>query len=299
MFEREGQIRGPQLPRPERASTQDREAILDLLERSGLPTAGLSEHVADVAVVRDGGRVVGVAALERYADGALLRSVAVDESLRGAGLGHRLTEDAIERARQLGVPTVYLLTTTAENFFSKFGFEQITRDEVPASVRASVEFTSACPASAVVMRRTLTQDPTTVLFACVHNAGRSQIAAALFNLEADPTRARAISAGTQPGPRVHPEVLRAMQELGVDLSGVQPQRLTDELASQAQVLITMGCGDACPVVPGTIRDDWPLEDPNGRPLARVREIREEIRARVRELIQRSGWARSGGMAGER
>lgn len=131
---------------------------------------------------------------------------------------------------------------------------------------------------------------TTVLFACVHNAGRSQMAAALFNLEADPTRARAISAGTQPGPHVHPEVLAAMREVGVDLAGVQPQRLGDDVARQAQVLITMGCGDACPVVPGAIRDDWPLEDPKGKPVERVREIRDEIRARVRELVARSGWA---------
>jgi arsenate reductase len=132
---------------------------------------------------------------------------------------------------------------------------------------------------------------TTVLFACVHNAGRSQMAAALFNLEADPNQATAISAGTQPGAHVHPEVLDAMRELGVDLSAVRPQRLTDELAHQAHVLITMGCGDACPVVPGAFRDDWPLEDPKGKPIARVREIREEIRERVRALIEDRRWAR--------
>jgi arsenate reductase (thioredoxin) len=137
---------------------------------------------------------------------------------------------------------------------------------------------------------------TTVLFACVHNAGRSQMAAALFNLEADPARARAISAGTSPGTQVHPEVLDAMRELGVDLSAVRPQRLTDELARQAHVLITMGCGDECPVVPGARRDDWPLEDPKGKPVERVREIRDEVRARVRELVQGSGWAREGGPA---
>jgi arsenate reductase (thioredoxin) len=130
---------------------------------------------------------------------------------------------------------------------------------------------------------------TTVLFACVHNAGRSQMAAALFNLEADPAKAVAISAGTQPGPQVHPEVLEAMRELGVDLGRVKPRRLTDQLARQAQVLVTMGCGDACPVVPGAVRDDWPLEDPKGKPIERVREIRDEIRARVRGLVERSGW----------
>jgi arsenate reductase (thioredoxin) len=129
----------------------------------------------------------------------------------------------------------------------------------------------------------------TVLFACVHNAGRSQMAAAWFNLLTDPTKARAISAGTDPGPRVHPEVVAAMSEIGVDLSGASTSRLTSELAQQAQMLITMGCGDQCPVVPGLKRDDWPLEDPKGKSVARVREIRDEIRQRVERLLECEGW----------
>jgi arsenate reductase len=133
----------------------------------------------------------------------------------------------------------------------------------------------------------------TVLFACVHNAGRSQIAAAWFNLLSDATKARAVSAGTDPGPRVHSEVVIAMNEVGVDLSSAPTSRLTTELARQAQMLITMGCGDRCPVVPGLKRDDWPLEDPKGRSLARVREIRDEIRHRVEMLIEREGWSRPG------
>ena len=132
----------------------------------------------------------------------------------------------------------------------------------------------------------------TVLFACVHNAGRSQMAAALFNQLADPARARAISAGTDPGSRVHPEVVDAMREAGVDLSSSATTKLTPEVAGQAQVLITMGCGDACPVVPGVRRDDWPLEDPKGKPLAQVRAIRDDIRQRVRTLIDREGWGRA-------
>lgn len=131
----------------------------------------------------------------------------------------------------------------------------------------------------------------TVLFACVHNAGRSQISAAVFNRLADPTKARAISAGTKPGPRVHPEVLDAMNELGVDLSGVKPQKLTKELAQTATLLITMGCGDECPVVPGLRREDWPLEDPKGKPLDRVREIRDDIARQVRLLLAREGWTK--------
>jgi arsenate reductase len=132
---------------------------------------------------------------------------------------------------------------------------------------------------------------TTVIFACIHNAGRSQMAAAWFNALADSTKARALSAGTDPGTRVHPEVLEAMREVGVDLSDRTPQKLTDDLARNAQMLITMGCGDQCPVVPGLRRDDWPLEDPKGKPVARVREIRDDVRARVIALLSREGWTR--------
>ncbi|HXT33308.1 MAG TPA: arsenate reductase ArsC [Vicinamibacterales bacterium] len=129
----------------------------------------------------------------------------------------------------------------------------------------------------------------TVLFACVHNAGRSQMAAAWFNRLADPGKARALSAGTDPGPRVHPEVEAAMREAGVDLSAATTTKLTPELARQAQLLITMGCGDRCPFVPGLERDDWPLQDPKGQPIARVREIRDEIRQRVERLLDREEW----------
>ncbi|MFL5387893.1 MAG: arsenate reductase ArsC [Myxococcales bacterium] len=132
---------------------------------------------------------------------------------------------------------------------------------------------------------------TTVLFACVHNAGRSQIAAALFNALADPSKARAISAGTQPGPKIHPEVLMVLREAGVELAEEKPRLLTQEIARQASWLITMGCGEACPVVPGVKRLDWPLLDPKGQPLPVVREVRDEIRARVQEFIQREGWDR--------
>ena len=126
--------------------------------------------------------------------------------------------------------------------------------------------------------------PRVVLFACVHNAGRSQMAAALLNQLADPTQVRALSAGTQPAAHVHPVVAGVMQEVGIDLTQVLPQRLTSELAAQADLLITMGCGEACPVVPGLAREDWPLPDPKGQPLERVRAIRDEIRARVEQLL---------------
>jgi arsenate reductase (thioredoxin) len=124
----------------------------------------------------------------------------------------------------------------------------------------------------------------TFIFACVHNAGRSQMAAAFFNRLADSQKAHAVSAGTEPGPRVHSEVLEAMREVGIDLSHAIPRKLTDELARTADMLITMGCGENCPYVPGVQRDDWPLADPKGQNMETVRAIRDEIEARVRKLV---------------
>lgn len=128
---------------------------------------------------------------------------------------------------------------------------------------------------------------TTVVFACVQNAGRSQMAAAFFNALADPARARAESAGTRPAERVHPVVVEVMREVGIDLSHARPRRLTPEVAARAQWLITMGCGDQCPVVPGVGREDWPLDDPASQPIERVRDIRDEIRARVERFLASS------------
>lgn len=132
---------------------------------------------------------------------------------------------------------------------------------------------------------------TTVIFACVHNAGRSQMAAHFFRHLADPAKATAISAGTQPAERVNPAVVEAMAEVGIDVSGARPQRLTAELATGAARLFTMGCGDECPFVPGLRIDDWPLPDPRGKDLDTVRAIRDEIRARVSGLVAAEGWGR--------
>jgi arsenate reductase len=129
----------------------------------------------------------------------------------------------------------------------------------------------------------------TVLFACVHNAGRSQMAAAWFNKICDRTKACAISAGTQPGERVHPEVVQVMGEEGIDLAGVKPQFLSEDIARQATLLVTMGCGDACPYVPGLKKIDWPLTDPKGQSLDAVRSIRDEIRERVVALTRQNNW----------
>ena len=132
-----------------------------------------------------------------------------------------------------------------------------------------------------------------ILFACVHNAGRSQMAAALFNQIADPSLAQAISAGTEPATHIHPEVLSVMRELGIELEGVTPQFLSADLASQANILVTMGCGESCPVVLGVKREDWNLPDPKGQPLERVRQIRDQIETKVHEMVKANGWGRAG------
>ncbi len=123
----------------------------------------------------------------------------------------------------------------------------------------------------------------TVLFVCLHNAGRSQMSQALFERAAN-GRHHALSAGTTPGDHVHPEVIEAMRELGIDLSDRKPQLLTRELAEQADLIVTMGCGDQCPYIPGKRYLDWELPDPKGRPLAEVRAMRDEIGRRVGALI---------------
>jgi arsenate reductase (thioredoxin) len=121
------------------------------------------------------------------------------------------------------------------------------------------------------------------LFVCLHNAGRSQMSQALFERAAD-GRHTAGSAGTQPGDRVHPQVVEAMRELGLDLAGRTPQALTRDMAERADVVVTMGCGDECPYIPGKRYIDWDLEDPAGLPLEDVRGIRDDIARRVEELV---------------
>lgn len=134
-----------------RATERDLEPVLDLLRRNRLPEAGVADHIASALVAKDGDRVVGSAALELYGPSALLRSVAVDEHLRGRGVGQRLTHEALELARGHGVRVVYLLTETAAPFFARLGFAVVERDSVDPAVQQSVEFRSACPTSATCM----------------------------------------------------------------------------------------------------------------------------------------------------
>lgn len=144
----------------ERARAEDADDVLRLVEANRLTTDGLLDHLASILVARlERRRIVGTAALELYADGALLRSVAVSADVRGCGLGTTLTQSALRMATDLGACDVYLLTFTAEQYFQRFGFRSLDRGEVPPSVRESVQFKHACPSNAVVMRKQLEQRP--------------------------------------------------------------------------------------------------------------------------------------------
>jgi protein-tyrosine-phosphatase len=131
--------------------------------------------------------------------------------------------------------------------------------------------------------------PAKVVFACVANAGRSQMASALFNALANPERARAVSAGTRPATAVHEAVVTVMREAGIDLSNATPQYLSTDVTKDAHIVITMGCGDDCPLIPGVERDEWPLDDPKDQPIDTVRRIRDDIQKRVAELVHERKW----------
>lgn len=131
----------------------------------------------------------------------------------------------------------------------------------------------------------------TVIFACIHNAGRSQMAAAFFNKYADPKKAMAISAGTQPASQIHPEVKTVMDEIEISLANAQPKLLTPELAKDAKYLITMGCKENCPYIPGLKILDWPFQDPKGQSLGNVRTTREKIKTQVLGFLAQNLWLR--------
>lgn len=276
--------------RIEPAAADDAPAIVALLIQHRLPADGVGNRIDTTVVARHDGRLVGTAALEPYADGVLLRSVAVAPEYQNCGVGRDLMSAALRLARDRSATAAYLLTTTAPDYFPRFGFERIERTDVPPLVRASTEFTSACPASAVVMRCRL-PPLDRIVFACVHNAGRSQMAAAFFAQLADPSKAEALSAGTVPAAHVHSTVVDAMREVGIDLGGAKPRLLTADVVRHASLLVTMGCGESCPLVPGVHVEDWPLPDPQGKSVQAVRSIRDDIRQRVAALVSARGWAR--------
>lgn len=244
------------------ARADDLSAVETLLREAALPLDGVADAIGHFVVAVDGDRIVGVAGLELRGSEALLRSVAVNEAHRGTALGRRLTTHILAQLPALGVERVWLLTITAPDFFERFGFRRVPRDEVPASLQATVEFHHACPASAAVMVRRVA--PLRVLILCTANVARSQLAEALLQHRGGDL-VRVASAGAMPGAGPHPLAVAALAERGIAWEGKRSKGI-DEVIHEPWDLIITVCDparDACPVVPGAAMIHWGLVDPVG------------------------------------
>lgn len=272
------------------ATVEDWLEVSALLTASLLPLDGAKERLDGFIVARAEGRVVGCAGIEVYGEHALLRSVAIRTEARGKGLGDALVKRTIALAKERGATALYLLTTTAEGYFPRFGFLNVARTEVPSSLHSSAEFQGACPESATAMRLDLQEGNAmkTILYVCVHNAGRSQMAEAYTNHLARERGlpVQAFSAGTVGGTHINPVAAQVMEEAGISMAGHAPKLITQEMANASDKIITMGCGvdaEACPARI-FVTEDWGLDDPKGGSIEAVRVIRDQIRERVENLL---------------
>jgi N-acetylglutamate synthase-like GNAT family acetyltransferase/protein-tyrosine-phosphatase len=243
------------------ATSADHPDVAALLQESKLPLAGVPADLSGFVVAEQGGRIAGTAALEGHGSVGLLRSVAVHPGYRGQHLGEALVEWVLARARQAGMTDVYLLTTTAERYFPRFGFRSAPRDAAPAALQASAEFRGACPSSAVLMHRAL--EPRRVLVLCTGNSARSQIAEALLRKKGG-RRLEVASAGVRPAAAVHPLALAVLQEHGHDRPARRPQAIDAVAEREWDVVITVcdHAREACPVLPGQpTQVHWSISDP--------------------------------------
>jgi N-acetylglutamate synthase-like GNAT family acetyltransferase/protein-tyrosine-phosphatase len=263
------------------ATAADHAQVTTLLERLDLPLAGVPLDLDGFTVAERDGRIMGSAALERYGAVGLLRSVAVDPDQRSAGLGSALVDYVLDRARAAGLNDVFLLTTTAERYFPKHGFDPVPRAEAPAALQASAEFRGACPASAVLMRRRIAPCKR-VLVLCTGNSARSQIAEALLATKGR-GRVDAASAGARPAPKVHPLALVVLREHGIAWPERTPQGI-DAVAEREWDYVITVCDharEACPVLPGQpVALHWGISDP-----ARVEGSEAERREAFREAYE--------------
>ena len=249
----------------------DLASIESLLAAAQLPLVGVAEHVAEFIVAERAGSIVGAIGLERYGDAALLRSAVTAPDVRGSGIGRALVAALEAHAAARGVRELILLTETAQDWFPKFGYERIARATAPAAVQASAEFTGACPASAIAMRKRLApspDEPTTprayrVLILCTGNSARSQIAEAVLNHKGG-GRFHAESAGSRPAARVNPFAIDVLARAGIPWNGHAPRGL-DGLDRDTWDFVITVCDHAresCPILPGhPVSAHWGMPDP--------------------------------------
>jgi protein-tyrosine-phosphatase/N-acetylglutamate synthase-like GNAT family acetyltransferase len=268
-------------------------AVEALLTAAGLPLEGAAEALALGVVAREDDTVVAAAAIERYGDAGLLRSVVVDADHRGSGLGRAIVTAAEDLARGDGIRDLFLLTETAVDWFPRLGYGVVARQVASAAVGASIEFTTVCRDTGVPMRKHLDggTDPIRVLFLCTHNSARSQLAEALLAHEGS-GRFLARSAGTE-RTRVNPYAVRVLAERGIDWSGARSKVLTEFLGEPWDYVITVcdRARQACPIFPGaTTTLHWGLADPSEvegtdeERLAAFRRTADEVSYRLASFV---------------
>lgn len=277
-----GSTDGVRLPaglRP--AAPTDLDAVLTLLRNARLPTLGVAESFGDFVVATRGDIVVGAGGLEVAGNDALLRSVVVREDERGTGTGQAITARLLSEARHRELDSVWLLTETAPTFFERFGFRTRDRASASAALRATDEFTSCCPSSAVAMSRRAR--PLRVLVVCTANSARSQIAEALMQHQLG-DQVIAASAGTAPGNGPHPLAVAVLAERGIDWQGRRSKSI-DEVSGSWDLAITVcdGARESCPVIPGVKLLHWGLPDPAGRGIEAFRATADELEMHIAEL----------------
>jgi len=269
--------------RAEIAKPGDLQVIAALLQKNNLPVDDLDTGKQIFWTVRYDEQIGGVIALEVYNGFGLLRSMATQEQFRNKGVASVLVEALLEEAGKMGLKEVYLLTETAEKYFERRGFEKVSRENVPDEIKQSVEFSHLCPSTAVVMKRPLSKKK--LLFVCIENSNRSQMSQA-FAILLGGDHVEAYSAGSKPSGVINPKAITAMKELGYDL-GKHESKSLEEVKKYApfDVVVTMGCGDACPWMPAKKFIDWQIPDPRNMEKEEFNAVRDLLKSKVLNLLR--------------
>ncbi len=269
------------------ARPHDLAAVTELLRAARLPTDGVTESLAEFVVAERDGSIIAAGGLEVVGRDALLRSVVVREDARGQGLGELLTARLLAAARERNLATLWLLTETASEFFPRFGFRRVGRDQAPAGLQATAEFAECCPSTAVTMARRVA--PLRVLVLCTANSARSQLGEALLRHRGGDLVVSA-SAGTHPGRGPHPLAIETLRRRGIAWEGARSKSI-DEVGGEWDLVITV-CDDAkesCPVLPGHATVHWSYPDPAAvdgeeAQLAAFGAVADDLERRIAQLL---------------
>lgn len=266
------------------ASAEDVASIKEMLVKANLPVEDLPGDLQHFFVAKENEKIIGAAGIEIYGNSALLRSVVSDPQYRNTGIATQLITALFDYAKVKEIDEIYLLTETAESYFTNRGFIKIRREYVPEEIKQSSEFTHICPSTAAVMKKTV-MPKKKVLFVCIENSNRSQMSQAFAKILGG-ENVEAYSAGSKPSGIVNPKAIAAMKELGYDLSKHDSKSL-EEVKQYApfDAVVTMGCGDACPWMPAKKFIDWQIPDPKHMEPEDFNKVRDGIKEKVNELLK--------------